>query len=330
MRTIHSRVLAAGGAVAAGAAALTYSAYRKEMDAARRRINTERQVIDSAHGTIEFGECGDGPAVLVIHGAGGGFDQGLELGRAIVGDGYRVIAPSRFGYLGTALPADATAEAQAAAHLRLLDALQLERVPVVGVSAGAPSAMRLCLEHPERCAALVLMVPLAWAPERTRANMPSPFFANVLNALTESDFLFWAATKIARMTLLQTILGTPVGAYRNAGEGERRNVDRLLHSIVPISSRAGGIRNDAVVADALTPYALEAIRVPTLIISAADCLYGTYESSYYTAEEIPNARFAGFSSGGHLLLGHDREVRALIANFLAESLATGAQAAMAI
>ena len=42
----------------------------------------------------------------MVHGAGGGFDQGLELGD-FARAGFRVIAVSRFGYLGTPLPADA-------------------------------------------------------------------------------------------------------------------------------------------------------------------------------------------------------------------------------
>ena len=170
------RKLIAAGAIAAGAAAMTYAAYRKDIETARQRIGTERQVIESGHGPIEFGECGDGPAVLVIHGAGGGFDQGLVLGRGLLGDDYRVIAPSRFGYLGTPVPDDPSAEAQADAHLRLPDALQLEAVPVIAASAGAPSAMQLCLRHPERCSALVLVVPPAWTPDRTfaprRASSP--------------------------------------------------------------------------------------------------------------------------------------------------------------
>lgn len=317
MRSRGSRFLAATGVIAAGAAVLAHAAYRKDIEAARQRIATEGQVIDSEHGPIEFAESGDGPAALLIHGAGGGFDQGLDLGRAFLGDAYRIIAPSRFGYLGTALPADASAEAQADAHLRLLDALQLDTVPVVGVSAGAFSAMQLCLKHPERCSALVLVVPMAWAPDCS-PDPPSPIFETVLDAITTSDFLFWTATKIARMTLLKTILGTPVPDYRNAMPEERRNVDRMLASILPISRRAEGIRNDSVVSVNLTRYQLEDMRVPTLVISAADDLYGTYERGLYTAKQIPDGRFLGFRTGGHLLLGHDAEVRARIKGFLAE------------
>ena len=327
---MRAAVLTTTGAVAAGASALAYAAYRKDIEAANQRIDDEAQLIDPAFGPIEFGESGDGPAVLVVHGAGGGFDQCLDLGRAFLGDGYRIIAPSRFGYLGTPLPADASAQAQADAHLRLLDVLQLDAVPVIAVSAGAPSAMQLCLKHPERCSALVLVVPMVWEPERPSAEAPSPFFERILNTIAASDFLFWTATKVARMTLLRTILGTPVPDYRNATADERRNVDRLLHSILPITRRFAGIRNDSLVSASLTRYPLEELRVPTLVISASDDLYGTYESSVYTARKIPKAGFAGFASGGHLLLGHEAEVLAKVTGFVAEQMETGKTIAMAV
>lgn len=317
------------GACAAGASALTYVAYRNDLKAAMERIESERQFIDSPNGPIEFAEAGDGPAVLVIHGAGGGFDQGLDLGDTFLGDGYRVIAPSRFGYLGTPLPADASPEAQADAHLRLLDALQLDRVPVIGVSAGGPSAMQLCLRHPERCSALILIVPMAWAPERdtTDARL-SPRLLPLLNAVLSSDFLFWTATKVARLAVVKSILGTPVAAYRNAPAEERRRVDEMLRAILPVSRRVAGLVNEGVVAANLTRYPLEQMRVPALAISAADDLYDTYESALQTAEQIRNGKFVGFSSGGHLLLGHKAVVRSEIATFLQEHL--GGRAAVAV
>ena len=94
------------------------------------------------------------------------------------------------------------------------------------------------------------------------------------------DFLYWTMMKVAPLTLLKTILGTPVQAYLDAPPEERRNFARLLQTMLPISRRVAGKQNDGVVAASLTRYALEDIRVPTLVISAADCLYGTYESSF--------------------------------------------------
>jgi pimeloyl-ACP methyl ester carboxylesterase len=307
------------GTIAAGAAALTYTAYRKEMRAATLRILTGRRVIDSPDGPIEFAESGVGPAVLVIHGAGGGFDQGLELAGNFLGEGYRVIAPSRFGYLGTALPEDASPQAQADAHVRVLDALHLDKVPVIGVSAGGPSALQFALRHPDRCAALVMIVPLAYAPGRPAGRVMSPLFATVVNTVLSSNFVLWTATKVAHSTLVETILGTPLDVYRNATPESRRGADQVLHCILPVSKRVKGLANEMIVASNLTQSPLETLRVPLLAISAEDCGYGTYESARYTAGQA-NGKFIGYATGGHLLMGHEAAVRSAVTSFLNEHL----------
>jgi len=91
----------------------------------------------------------------MIHGTGGGFDQGLHFAQRLAVAGWQVIAPSRFGYLGKPFPADTSSEAQADAFADLLDAMRIERLPVLGGSASALSALQFALRHPRRCSALV-------------------------------------------------------------------------------------------------------------------------------------------------------------------------------
>ena len=305
------------GAVAGGSAALTYAMYRKDIRAARRRIRTGRLVTDSPFGPIEFAESGTGPAVLVVHGAGGGFDQGLRTGRALLGDGYRIVAPSRFGYLGTPLPVDASPQAQADAYACVLDALHLETVPVIGMSAGGPSAMQFCLRYPERCSALVLLVPLAYAPNGATGGAPrSRAGSAALQVIFASDFLFWLAMRVAHSALVESILGTSLSVYRSATPEVRRQLDLTLEEILPVSHRAAGLWNEGVVAGNLERYPLEDIRVPTLVISTEDDGYRTYEGARYTAEQT-RGEFIGYRTGGHFLVGHDEEVRARIAALVA-------------
>ena len=45
------------------------------------------------------------------------------------------------------------------------------------------------------------------------------------------------------------------------------------------------------------------------MVSARDDGFGTYAGAEYTASRIPGARFLGFEQGGHLLVGHDEQVR---------------------
>ncbi len=103
----------------------------------------------------------------MVHGASGGFDQGVELLGALAGRGFRLIAPSRFGYLRSALPADATTAMQADAYVQLLDHLGIKKVAVVGISAGAWSSLQFAIRHPDRCGALVLLVPADYLPAGT-------------------------------------------------------------------------------------------------------------------------------------------------------------------
>jgi pimeloyl-ACP methyl ester carboxylesterase len=81
--------------------------------------------------------------------------------------------------------------------------------------------------------------------------------------------------------------------------------------------------NDALVTSSLDRYELERITAPTLVVTARDDLYGTFDTGRYTAEQIANARFVGFDSGGHVLVGRQREADDEIVAFLASRGAGG-------
>lgn len=301
-------------------AALVYSSYRHDIEVARIHSSSGSKIVGTPCGVIEYADIGTGPAILAIHGAGGGFDQSLDLARDFLGAGFRVVAPSRFGYLRTPLPADASPMAQADAHACLLDALNLQKVVVIAGSMGAPSAMQLCIRHPERCSALILLFPIAFAPRPTNEPPPQPsaFAQFLMNTTLKSDFAFWAGFKLSRDTVMKTIGATPPADFRDAAPEEQARVLAVLRNIEPISQREEGLRNDAAVAPSVPRYGLEQIQAPTLVISAEDDLFGTFKGGRYTAEHIPGARFVGYSTGGHLLVGHGSDVRRELAGFLAD------------
>jgi len=306
----------------AGACAWLYSGYRRDLRAARERISTGSRVVETPGGPIEYAVAGDGPTILVVHGAGGGFDQGLDASAPLVESGFRVVAMSRFGYLRTPLPADASPAAQADAHARLLDALDIHRAAVFGFSAGAPSAMQFALRHPARVTALVLLVPAAYPAhieQRLEGAAPAqtPAAAKwLLDKALTSDFLFWAAPRVAPRVMSQVLLGTPAAALQNASTDEQLRLRDVRDHLLPISRRRLGLLNDGAITPFLPRYELERMAVPTLIISVADDLYGTYEGARYSAEHIPGARFVSIASGGHLWVGHHKEVTAEIIGFL--------------
>jgi pimeloyl-ACP methyl ester carboxylesterase len=309
---VLAAVLAAAGGVA----------YWHDIDRAKERVSTGGKTVQTPCGPIEYAIAGEGDPLLVVHGAGGGFDQGMEFARDLTARGLRVIAVSRFGYLGTPLPADASPAAQADAHACLLDALGIPRSAILGASAGAPSSMQFALRHPERTSALVLMVPAAYVPRPGGApslNTPA-WTAFLFDTALRSDFLWWAAIRLARKTLIGSILATPLEVVERADAEEQARAARILDYILPVTARRKGLVNDAKITTTLPRYELERIRAPTLVISVADDRFGTYEPARYTAEHIPGARFIGYPSGGHVWVGHHREAVAEIAGFLKPDL----------
>lgn len=77
---------------------LVWKHYRDDLRAGTERIRGQARMAATACGPIEYASAGDGPPVLVLHGAGGGFDQGLLMAEGLVRAGLRAVAASRPGW----------------------------------------------------------------------------------------------------------------------------------------------------------------------------------------------------------------------------------------
>lgn len=307
-----------GLAAVAASALAVHGRFSRDLAAATARAEQGSVVVATRCGPIEVQQAGDGLPLLMVHGSGGGHDQGMDWARPLTQQGIRVIAMSRFGYLRTPRPADASPEAQADAHACLLDALRIDKAAVAGVSAGAASALQLALRHPGRVNALVLVVPIAWKPGSVADTAPPVSDAkdDWLLRLLGSDFLYWTGLQVARDSIFRHVLATPPELIHAASAPEQARVDAMAERVLPVSRRALGLRDDTRLGKGLKPAALETIQVPTLAISARDDGFGTYAGAEYTASRIPGARFIGFESGGHLLVGHDQAVRDAIVDWV--------------
>ena len=313
-----TRWVTASVAAAAVAALWTFWRFNQDITAASARAALGGVLITTRCGPIEYQEAGSGTPLLMVHGSGGGHDQGMAFAGKLAQRGIRVIAVSRFGYLRTPMPLDASPAAQADAHVCLLDALGIDKTAVAGGSAGGPSALQMAIRHPGRVSALVLLVPLAYKPSTSAdsAKPLAPWAEALLMRLIGSDFLFWVGLHVTKDQVIQYVLATPPEQVATASPRERARIHAMLDHILPVSQRAAGLRSDSTLAKRLGPSALNQVSAPTLVVSVRDDGFGTYASAEYTASQIKGARFVGFEHGGHVWVGHDDELQEEILNLI--------------
>ena len=113
------------------------------------------RTIALSYGDMTYVDSGEGEVILSVHGIFGGYDQAYDTCKDFCSD-YRIIAPSRFGYLGSDVSGDGTPAKQAEAYVELLDKLGIDKVYLLATSAGGSIAIRFALDYPERTRGLIL------------------------------------------------------------------------------------------------------------------------------------------------------------------------------
>ncbi|MEJ2266044.1 MAG: alpha/beta hydrolase [Anaerolineales bacterium] len=272
---------------------LVYIRYRNDMRKAYQCISKGSKMIQTEFGPIQYTEFGEGAPMLIVHGAGGGYDQG-EYFAKIIGGNYRWIAPSRFGFLGSPVPNGANSSLQADAYACLLDALGIDRVGVVGVSMGGPSSLLFALRYPQRTKSLVMI------SAASRAIPPRPaILATIFNVFL-NDFVFWMMVHLRPQGLLAA-LGVPVDVQRQLSSEETARLHAFLESIVPMGAR----RNGQLLEQHMSEYdagQIRNIQAPTLVLHAQDDTLVSFEQAEFSATNIPGARPVAMEKGGHLAL----------------------------
>jgi pimeloyl-ACP methyl ester carboxylesterase len=305
-------LIAASSAALAGVGAYVVPRYRHDLREAQRRLDAvDRDTISTPFGAVEYAVRGTGEPLLVSHGIFHGCDGALLSVRDLA-PGRRVIAPSRFGYLGSALPPVATPADQADAFVALLDHLRLDRTDVVGTSAGTTAALQLGLRHPARVKHLVIIS--GNLPGSTTA-IAQPPWARFLNR----DLPIWTL-KSLNWRLLARLAGVPRD-FPCSNE-DNRYVTEFIDSLFPVAPRAEGIDFDAFISNPdVNGYPLEQLTVPTLLIHAVDDPLVSYPAAVEAAERIPGSVLVTLESGGHLGLGQAERIRTEVDSFVARQMA---------
>ncbi|MEQ1580224.1 MAG: alpha/beta hydrolase [Steroidobacteraceae bacterium] len=277
--------------------------YLRDLHRAYDRIANKSKVIPSPYGDIEFVEGGAGTPVLVIHGSGGGFDQGELIAQAVLGSNFHWIAPSRFGYLRSTFHGGATFDDQAHAYAHLLDRLGLSKVAVVALSHGGPSALLFAVLYPERVSSLTLLscgVASSADADQASANQKG----SALTTIFKYDPLYWGVSTLMRRQLMG-LMGASGEVIATLTPEQRKLMDEVIDDMNPVAPRSAGVTFDN---QAVMPNErIAKITAPTLIFHATDDSLQLYRNAEFAAATIQGARLKSYARGGHLLIAVEQD-----------------------
>ncbi len=293
-----TRIGLLAGVAVTGTVATLAGLYVRDMSRAYQRLRGHSALLSSPFGDIEYAQGGSGPPVLVVHGSGGGFDQGEFLARATLGDRFHWIAPSRFGYLRSTFQPGATFDEQAHAFAYLLDRLGIARVAVVAFSHGGPSALLFAALHPERVSSLTLLS-AGVASSETSAQKQANQQGDALMKIFQKDYRYWLLTTLFRRRFL-ALMGVDDAVVARLTVTQQALAEQLIEIMNPVSPRAAGTVFDNQAA--MPNQRIAAIRAPTLIVHAQDDTLQVFHNAEFAARTIAGARLVAFPRGGHLLL----------------------------
>jgi pimeloyl-ACP methyl ester carboxylesterase len=289
---------------------IVFPYYQKQMNEAKERIKSESKLLETKFGVMEYAISGEGMPVLLIHGAGGGFDQGLWLGRICLEGDYQFIAPSKFGYLSSHAPEEYSAKLQAEQFRILLDYLGIDKVSIIGVSAGGPSSMQFANDFPERVDKLVLLSAVSMPPH---PDDKDSFYVKVIQTIQKSDFAYWFFTKAFKSQIL-SLVGIPAGDYKQFTPEQKELANELLDVMHPMSLRHKGTVTDGlIIQNFKIP---ESIRVSTLVIHSKNDGLVSYSHAEYANQRIEGSKLILYENGGHGLISELEDARIRINSFL--------------
>lgn len=272
----------------------------------QQQLAEKTTIIQTAKGPIETLIEGEGPPVLVAHGALGGYDRASVY--SFPEAGFKFICPSRPGYLRTPLEVGKTAEEQADAFAALLDALDIEKAAIIACSAGGPVAIQFCLRYPDRCWALVM---------GNAINAPLSPLHGLMHPIAKSlfgwDWLTWFGVNRIVLYALRPNLGLQT---RGDPEKQEKVID-MLRSMYPTSLRREGFLNDMEQFQHNSCSRLGEVNVPTIVIHGTADTVVPYQHGVRSAEMIPGAEFVSVQSGTHLcFISHHEQIYPALTGFL--------------
>jgi pimeloyl-ACP methyl ester carboxylesterase len=227
-------------------------------------------------------EKGEGAAVLFFH-FGLGDWRVFEPELVALSDQFRCIAYDRRFFGRTEAPDEPYGPVDDA--ITLLDALEVERVALVGLSGGGGLALDVAYAHPERVTALVhIAAPVTGLPLIVSPKLEAAYAAaKTLEQEIALDMEVWAPLGVEAF-FLELRVQAPAGELPEAMKRP--------------------------------PVMLENVRVPTLVVIAKRDPHELSDAGREAARRIPDARLVEVDSDHYLTLREPELITGLIRDFL--------------
>ncbi len=270
--------------------------------------------IDLPKGKVHYTDAGQGPVILHSHGSPSGADVGPIFLKHLVNKGYRVLTPSRPGFLGTDLSMGPSIEDQADFFKDFLDGMGIEKAFIHAWSAGGPPAIAFAHKYPERCQGLILYCAVShtWVHKITR-----------FEKMIMSDKGIWCLYSLGSIfkESMRKKSAQELGCdydYIKRDPEAIALLDKFLTMTAPPALRNPGSFNDIDNYSKMGDLPLEEIRVPTLVVFSPSDNQLPVTNGDLPAEKIPGADYLRFTHGGHMPM-IDKEaglVEATVLDFL--------------
>jgi pimeloyl-ACP methyl ester carboxylesterase len=249
----------------------------------------ERRVVDVGGRETVVYEGGEGRPLVFLH--GGGIVEGVDCFVPLT-EGFRFLAPQMPGFGGTALePALGGIDDLVEHNARLLDALGVEQIVLVGHSLGGWAAASFAAAHPRRVSRLVIAAAYGLdTPEHPIANARAMAPGELYRALS-SDPAVWEGR----------LPDGPDPVFEEARAREARSLGGLV----------GGPFDPSLEAKLAT------LRMPLLIQWGDDDQIVPFAHLEAWRRALPDAGIDVYGGAGHLLYWERPDAVAAVAAFAA-------------
>jgi len=260
-------------------------------------------------GKIEYTLRGAGPVILNLHGGHSNSQENFGY-QPLLDAGYSILTPSRPGYGRTDVEVGKTAAETAKSLVELLDHLKIDKVYLIGVSAGGLTAIYLAANYPARVKKLVLesAASKAWLSKNDLDyNVGKVIFNPKIQKLTWFILRKFAnnfPNLFAKIFLPQF---STLSSKEVMNQIKSFDIKRLVEMINRYASDTGFIYD---LEHQTAKEVLQKIEVPTLIMHSKYDKSVSFEHAEYAAFYIKDSEIYADDFWGHLIwLGKSKAKR---------------------